>query len=102
MQAPRIPAVFSLFRQRRLKGFDYAPRYYDPKAEARRERMARLQGAEGQGGTHDREALRARLRHSWHRQGSAKASSSRLVVLLGLFAALAYAAIRVLGLTGTH
>lgn len=97
MQAPKIPAMFSLFRQRPVKGFDYTPRYYDPKAEARAERAARVK-AQAEGGTGDREALRARLRHSWQREGSNKASSSRLVVLLGLFASLAYAAVRMLGL----
>lgn len=96
MPAPKLPALFSLFRQRQLKGFDYTPRYYDPQEEARRERLARLGGE----GAAAREELRQRIRHSWHREGSARGSSMRLVVLLGLFAALAFAAMRLLRLLG--
>jgi hypothetical protein len=99
LQAPKLPAQFSLFRQRPLKGFGYTPRYYDPMAEERQERMARLREQAGQGATGDREALRQRLRHSWQREGSNRSSAMRLAVLLGLFAALAYAAYRMLSLT---
>jgi hypothetical protein len=99
MQAPKLPAAFSLFRQRRLKGFDYTPRYYDAREEARKERLSRLKGSGTDGHPYSSEAMRTRLRHSWQREGGNQASSSRLLVLLGLFAALAYAAIRMLGLT---
>ena len=100
MQAPKLPAQFSIFRQRQLKGFDYTSRYYDAKEEARKERMQRLKGEGAAAGASGREAFRERLRHSWHREGSDRASSSRLVVLLGLFAGLAYAVYRMLRMTG--
>ncbi|MFN3875526.1 MAG: hypothetical protein ACK4L7_06405, partial [Flavobacteriales bacterium] len=75
---------------------DYTPRYYDPQEEARRDRFARMVGEGGAG----RDELRERIRHSWHRKGRARADSARLLVLLGLFAALAFAALRLFRMLG--
>lgn len=82
--------MFSLFKQRSSRGFDYTPRYYDPAEEARRERRDRLR-AQGTGeGAARREELRERMRHSWQRQGSVRSSNFRLVVVLAMVCALAY------------
>lgn len=85
--------MFSLFRQRRLRGFDYTPRYYDAAKEAREERRARVQGA-----APDAEAFRERLRHGWQREGSDRASVMRLVVIMGLVCIILYSIMKGFGL----
>lgn len=94
MQPPRIPALFSLFRQRGGRGFDYTPRYYDAAKEARHQRIQRAAGAEGQGP----EAFRARMRHSWQRQGGEGASVMRLVVVMAMVCGILYFIIKGFGL----
>lgn len=90
MQAPRVPAMFSLFKQRPSRGFDYRPRYYDPAEEARQERRDRLRAQGTSEGAARREELRERIRHSWQRQGSVRSSNLRLMVVLAMVSALAY------------
>lgn len=85
--------MFSLFRQRRLRGFDYAPRYYDAAKEAREERRKRATG-----GSADPDAFRERLRHSWQREGSDRASVLRLAVIMGLVCAILFFIIKAFGL----
>jgi len=87
VQAPRLPAQFSLFRQRGPRGFDLVTRYYDPLKEAREERL-RKAGKEGRDAR--RELFSARMRHSWQRHGSDRAHLVRLVVVMGLVIAILY------------
>jgi len=42
MKAPKLPAQFSVFRQRGPRGFDMPTRFYDAEAEARKERLQRV------------------------------------------------------------
>lgn len=93
MQAPKLPANFSLFKQRPTRTFDYTPRYYDARKEEREQRMAKAKE-----GVHDREALRERMRHSWQREGGHRASTTRLVVIMGLVCAVLYFIIKGFGL----
>jgi hypothetical protein len=99
MQAPKLPALFSLFCQRGPRGFDYTPRYYDPAEEARRERVQRVRRKEAPGdAAFDAAAFRARMQHSWHRQGGQRASTVRLVVIMGLVCAVLFFIIKGFGL----
>lgn len=98
MQAPKLPAMFGIFRQRKLRGFEYAPRYYDQAAEERKERLERLRAEGHQESGARREDLRSRMRHSWQREGSDRASIIRLVVIMGMVLLILYFIIRSFGL----
>lgn len=100
MQAPKLPAMFSLFRQRAPRGFDYAPRYYDALKEASEERRKRLRlkGDPTAPRNERHEIMRDRMRHSWHRQGSSRNSVMRLVVVMGMVCVILYFIIKGFGL----
>lgn len=98
MQAPKLPTAFGIFRQRKLRGFDYTPRYYDPVEEERKERIERAV-AEGRSAASARHAeLRERMRHSWQRDGSDRASLMRLVAIMGMVCIILYFIIKGFGL----
>lgn len=98
MQAPKLPTAFGIFRQRKLRGFDYTPRYYDPVEEERKERIERAR-AEGRSSASARHAeLRERMRHSWQRDGSDRASLMRLVAIMGMVCIILYFIIKGFGL----
>jgi hypothetical protein len=96
MRSPLLPAQFSLFRQRRIRGFDPVTRYYDPVKEELAERIRKA------GQSPDVDALRdtdrrlfgERMRHSWQRQNSDRAQLVRLVVIMGLVMAILYYIVR--------
>ncbi|MCB0790556.1 MAG: hypothetical protein H6595_14420 [Flavobacteriales bacterium] len=78
--------LFSLFRNRGPREFDYTPRYYDPEKERRAERDARIKAemdGAAPGAAYDRERFAARLRHSWQRERSGGTYIARLVLVLG-------------------
>lgn len=100
MSAPRLPAMFSLFRQRQPRGFDLVTRYYDPIKEARDERLKRM-AAERDAETVralDREMLSARMRHSWHTRGTGSAAIRRFTLALALVLGILYVLARHYGL----
>lgn len=100
MSAPRIPALFSLFRQRGPRGFDLVTRYYDPLKEERDERLrkARSAGAVADGRSAGRELFAERMRHGWRRQSSERAHLVRLVVIMGMVIAILYFIVKGFGL----
>jgi len=98
MQAPRLPAMLGIFRQRRLRGFDYTPRYYDPVEEERKELIERARAQGMQEANLRRDDLRARMRHSWQRDGGDRASMMRLVVIMGMVCVILYFIIKGFGL----
>ena len=100
MSAPRITAMFSLFRQRGPKGFDLATRYYDAQKEEREERLKKLK-READADTlraEDRRLFSERMRHSWRRQSSDRAHILRLVIIMGMVIAILYFIIKGFGL----
>ncbi len=90
--------MLGIFRQRKLRGFDYAPRHYDPVAEERKERRLRFSASTGAEDDAPHAEFRDRMRHSWTREGSGRASITRLVVILGLTCAIFFFVMRALGL----
>jgi hypothetical protein len=100
MQAPRLPALFSLFRQRGPRGFDPVTRYYDPVKEEREQRLERLRKehlANGPG-TYDPELFSRRMRHSWQRQSSDRSHLVRLVLIMSVVMIILYYLVRTFGL----
>jgi hypothetical protein len=94
MQAPKLPAMFSLFRQRGARGFDFPTRYYDAEKEEREKRHKAV--LEGDRATRD--LFRERLHHSWHRERSSGAHLQRLVIIIGLVTAILFFIIKAFGL----
>jgi len=94
MLAPKLPAMFSLFRQRGPKRFELATRYYDAEKEAREERTKRVVGKNGV----DRELLAQRMRHSWQRQHTGKGQVQRYLFTLGIVAVIVFFIIKGFGL----
>ncbi|MCB9169245.1 MAG: hypothetical protein H6594_02715 [Flavobacteriales bacterium] len=83
---PRLITMFSLFRTRGPRGFDYTPRYYDAEKERRAERDARIKAElddTPREATYDRERFAARMRHSWQRERSGGSYVARLALVLG-------------------
>lgn len=93
MSVPRVTAKFSIFKQRQPRGFDLVTRYYDPLKEARDERLKRVRAEADAEAVReaDRELLGARMRHSWQRSGSERASVLRLLLILGVVLVILYA-----------
>jgi len=98
MQAPKLPSMLGLFRQRKLRGFDYAPRYYDAAEEERKERRLRFSASGTPEGDAAHAEFRDRMRHSWTREGSGRASITRLLVILVLTGAICFIILRAFGL----
>jgi hypothetical protein len=84
MSAPRLPALFSLFRQRGPRGFDLVTRYYDPLKEERDERLrkARATAKTEVPDAGNRELFAQRMRHSWQRQSSDRTHLIRLALIM--------------------
>lgn len=93
MSVPRLTAKFSIFKLRQPRGFDLVTRYYDPLKEARDERLKRVRAEADAEEVRaaDRELLGARMRHSWQRSGSERASVLRLLLILGVVLVILYA-----------
>ncbi|MBK8497910.1 MAG: hypothetical protein IPL52_03610 [Flavobacteriales bacterium] len=91
--------MFSLFRQRASRGFEYAPRYYDAEKEARDERRKRMRVTSDPTALRDErgELLRDRMRHSWQRQGSNRNSVVRLMLVMGMVCVILYFIIKGFG-----
>lgn len=90
--------MFSIFRQRRPRTFDYAPRYYDPKAEERQERRVRFT-ARNEGVPDGPHAdFRERMRHGWSRPGGERASTMRLTLIMGVVCVILYFIVKAFGL----
>ncbi|MCW5898027.1 MAG: hypothetical protein KIT10_02065 [Flavobacteriales bacterium] len=102
MYAFRVPALFSLFRQRGPREFHIGTRYYDPLKEQREERLKRTRREADARDlrTADRELFAQRMRHSWRRQSSDRAHIMRLVVIMGLVIAILYFIVKGFGLLG--
>jgi len=100
MPAPRIPALFSLFRQRPTRGFDLVTRYYDPLKEQRDERLrkVRADAVAEHSRSADRELFAERMRHSWQRQSSDRTHLIRLVLIMGMVIAILYFIVKGFGL----
>lgn len=100
MPAPRLPALFSLFRQRDTRGFDLVTRYYDPVKEEREERIrtARVSAKEDPQSAADRELFAQRMRHSWQRQSSPRTQLVRLVLIMGMVMIILLFIVRSFGL----
>lgn len=98
MQAPRLPAMFSIFRQRRPRTFDYSPRYYDPRAEERQERRVRFAARNDDEPDGPHAEFRQRMRHGWARAGGERASTMRLVMIMGVVCVILFFLIRAFGL----
>ena len=92
--------MFSLFRQRRPKGFDLATRYYDAERERRDERLRRLRNERDGDAVRqaDRELLSSRMRHSWQRRSSDGAHISRMLLALALVLLILYVLAKRFGL----
>jgi len=91
MNAPKLPAQFSLFKQRKPRGFDLPTRHCDAEAEGRAERLkqARDRGAQEALVAGDRARLSHQMRHSWQRQHHDNGRTARLaMVLVGVSAVL--------------
>lgn len=91
MNPPKLPAQFSLFKQRAPRGFDLPTRYYDAEAEARAERLkqARERGNREALLSEDRARLSQQMRHSWQRQHHDNGRTARLaMILVGVSAVL--------------
>ena len=84
MNPPKLPAQFSLFKQRAPRGFDLPTRHYDAEAEARAERLkqARERGRQEALLGEDRARLSRQMRHSWQRQHHDNGRMVRLVMIL--------------------
>ena len=84
MNAPKLPARFSLFKQRGPRSFDPPTRYYDAEAESRAERLkqARERGTQEALLSRDRARLSQRMRHSWQRQHHDNGRTVRLAMIL--------------------
>jgi hypothetical protein len=100
MPAPRVPALFSLFRQRGPRGFDLVTRYYDPLKEEREERIRKARAdADAEGLlTADRRFFAERMRHSWQRQGSDRTHLIRLVLIMTMVIVILYFIVKGFGL----
>jgi len=97
MQAPKLPAMFSLFRQRGPRGFDLPTRYYDAEKEQREERKRSIR-VQAKSGSVDHELFRERLHHSWHRERSGSAQLQRLVLIIGMVSVILFFIIKGFGL----
>lgn len=100
MSAPRLPALFSLFRQRPTRGFDLVTRYYDPLKEERDERLrkVRAEALVEEERRADRDLFAERMRHSWQRQSSDRTQLVRLVLIMGMVIAILYFIVKGFGL----
>ncbi len=100
MSSFRVPALFSLFRQRGPRELNIGTRYYDPLKERREEllkRHRRKTDAEALRET-ERTLLAERMRHSWRRQSSDRSHIIRLVLIMGMVIAILYFIARGFGL----
>lgn len=97
MPAPKLPAMFSLFRHRGPRGFDMPTRFYDAEKEARAERAERIRKQQGIS-SEDRALFAERMRHSWQRKRSGTAQVQRLVFSIGLVTVVLYFIIKGFGL----
>lgn len=100
MPAPRIPALFSLFRQRGPRGFDLVTRYYDPLKEERDERIRKVRREMDATALQeeDRRLFAERMRHSWRRQSSDRAHIIRLVLIMCMVMVMLFFIIKGFGL----
>jgi len=91
MNPTRLPAQFSLFKQRAPRGFDLPTRHYDAEAEARAERLKQARDRDAQQSlvAGDRARLSHQMRHSWQRQRHDNGRTARLaMILVGVSAVL--------------
>ena len=86
--------MFSLFRQRGARGFDFPTRYYDAEKEEREQRHRAVR----EGSAEAKELFRERLHHSWHRERSSGAHLQRLVLIIGMVTVILYFIIKAFGL----
>lgn len=100
MSAPRLPAMFSLFRQRPTRGFEPVTRYYDPLKEERDERISKARAEAQATDTRaaDRELFAGRMRHSWQRESSNRTQLIRLVMIMGMVMVILFFIVRSFGL----
>lgn len=100
MSTPRLPAMFSLFRQRPTRGFDPVTRYYDPLKEERDERINKALAEAKSTVTRaaDRELFASRMRHSWQRESSTRSQLIRLVMIMGMVMVILFFIVRSFGL----
>lgn len=100
MPAPRIPALFSLFRQRGPRGFEPATRYYDQAKEEREERQKRIRAAAeaNEPVPADRELFAQRMRHSWQRESSNRTHLVRLLLVMTMVIVILFFIVRSFGL----
>jgi len=100
MPAPKLPAQFSLFRQRGARGFDLPTRFYDPEKEARNERLQQARERAERTGLldEDRARMAQRMRHSWQRRSSDGNRLTRLAVIMGGVLVILYFIIKAFGL----
>ena len=100
MKAPKLPAQFSVFRQRGPRGFDMPTRFYDAEAEARKERLQRVRerGETIELMANDRALLGQRMRHSWQRQHQGNGRMARLALTLVGVSVVLFLLIRSFGL----
>jgi len=100
MSAPRLPALFSLFRQRGPRGFAPGTRYYDHAKEEREERLRKARTAASAESTlaGDRELFSQRMRHSWQRQSSSRTHLIRLVLIMTMVIVILFFIVRSFGL----
>ena len=100
MKAPKLPAQFSVFRQRGPRGFDPPTRFYDAEAEARKERLqhARERGDRNDLLAQDRAQLSQRMRHSWQRQHHGNGRMARLAMILVGVSVVLFLLVRSFGL----
>jgi hypothetical protein len=100
MNPPKLPASFSLFRQRGPKGFDFPTRYYDAEREEREERLKKARERSGSEGLleADRAMFADRMRHSWQRQTTERSHITRLLMTMGGVMVILYFIIKGFGL----
>ncbi len=99
MEAPRLPALFSLFRNHGPRGFNPVTRYYDPVKEEREERLQRLrkEHSNREYTDLDRQLFAKRLRHSWQTQSSDRSQLIRLVSIMAVVMVILYYLVRSFG-----